>query len=124
MEEYFKIPTLVEKYGDVQEIPNCLVKDMYNCLFYQSSHLHPNLKYRDRDGGYNFTMAVNATKEALKQIESRMAQSRLNSIKASLKTASENADFTVETYTSMQEGSTTEIDKLSITDESNIVIVE
>jgi hypothetical protein len=66
--EFFEIPKLQESYGDVKEIPNCLVKEIYDAMFSYMTHLHPNQKYRDHDGREKFKQACQAARVAINYI--------------------------------------------------------
>ena len=61
-DEYFKIHEPETSFGDLKEIPNCLLKEIYDAMYYYKSHLHPNQKYR----GEEFDKAKAATRVVIK----------------------------------------------------------
>lgn len=67
--DYLKITKLETSYGDVKELPDCLVKDMYDAAFYWSKGQHPNQKYRGNNGSKYFESIVRAAEIAIKYIE-------------------------------------------------------
>jgi len=67
--EYLKIPKLEMSYGDIKELPNCLVKDMYDAAFYWHKDAHPNQKYRGNPGSEDFQAIIRASEIVIKYIE-------------------------------------------------------
>lgn len=76
---YFERPILETAYGDVQELPNSLLKEMYDEMFAHKKHLHPNQKYREYRGEFCLAIIAGDTankyiKPLLKEIEELKAE--------------------------------------------------